>query len=502
MLFDVAVVGMGPVGATLANLLARYGLTVAVLEREAAPFPLPRAVHFDAECMRVFDAIGVSTEVASACHVSPGMKFVNAEGQLLVNWPRPDGVGPQGWHSSYRFHQPDLEQTLRRALSQQPAVCLRTRCEVYAIEEGPSHVTLRFEDLACGKLSAIDAAYVIGADGARSLVRRLIGSEMADLGLHERWLVFDAVLKRPWSVLGDHSVQFCDPSRPSTYVRGVGNRRRFEIMLSPEEDATEMARPEAVWSLIQKWMTPEDADLERAVVYTFHALVAHRWRRGRLLLAGDSAHQTPPFLGQGLCAGIRDAANLAWKLAAVLQHGACETLLDTYQEERAPHVSEFIRLAVELGGIIQARDPAAAAERDRRLAAAPRQMQSLNPRLGDSALRLCEHVSGMVSAQPVLSSGIRLDTRADCNFAVLAKPGLLGESQRDALQELYSYPVTIIEDDSLETAQWLDALGAAAVVIRPDRYVFGTASTPAQLQALLVRLNEALQGAAATVTAD
>lgn len=501
MLVDVAVIGMGPVGATLANLLGRYGLSVAVLEREGAPYPLPRAVHFDAECMRVFDAIGVSAEVAGDCRVSTGMKFVNAEGQLLVDWPRPEDVGPQGWHSSYRFHQPDLERTLRQCLASQPNVTVRTRCEVYALEPCATHVTVRFEDTSRGKLEALDAAYVIGADGARSLVRRLIGSEMTDLGLHERWLVFDALLKRPWSVLGDRSVQFCDPSRPATYVRGVGNRRRFEIMLLPGEDAAEIARPESVWSLIDKWMTPEDADLERAAVYTFHAVVAQRWRQGRLLLAGDSAHQTPPFLGQGLCAGIRDAANAAWKLAAILRHGASEALLDSYQDERAPHVTEYIRLAVELGRIIQARDPAEAAERDRTLAAAPRQMRSLSPRLGASALRLREPASGMVSAQPALASGERLDQRARRDFAILMKPGLLGESQRDALRQLAPYPVTIIEDDSAGTHAWLDELDAAAVLVRPDRYVFGTASNLPQLQALLVQLAESLRGTKATVAA-
>jgi len=496
MPFDVAVIGLGPVGATLANLLCRHGLTVAVLEREAAPYPLPRAVHFDAECMRVFDAIGIAGEVAGACRVSPGMKFVNAAGDLLVDWPRPDGVGPQGWHTSYRFHQPDLERILRRTLSAQPGVSVRSRAEVYALDERPGHVTVRYEDLTTGTLRTLDAAYVVGADGARSLARRLIGSEMTDLGLHERWLVFDALVKRPWSVLGDHSVQFCDPRRPATYVRGVGNRRRFEIMLHPEDDADEIARPASVWSLISQWMTPEDADLERAAVYTFHALVAQSWRRGRLLLAGDSAHQTPPFLGQGLCAGIRDAANLAWKLAAIRQQGADEAILDSYQAERAPHVTEYIRLAVDLGRIIQARDPGEVAERDCKLAAAPLQLRSLSPRLGQSDLwgdlQRDDPASGTVSPQPLLCDGRRLDAAAGLDLAIVARPGLLRDSHCDSLGALCAYPLAVIEDGSAETLAWLDALGAAAVVVRPDRYVLGSASDLRQLQAMLIRLSETL----------
>ncbi|MBB5443802.1 MULTISPECIES: bifunctional 3-(3-hydroxy-phenyl)propionate/3-hydroxycinnamic acid hydroxylase [unclassified Paraburkholderia] len=492
-MYDVAVIGLGPVGATFANLLARYGLTVAVLERESAPYALPRAVHFDAECMRVFDAIGVAHEVAASCHISPGMKFVNASGQLLVDWPRPREIGAQGWHSSYRFHQPDLERILRARLAEQGSVSVQLRSEVYAIEESASHVQVKYEDLSCGKLKTIEAAYVVGADGARSLVRRLMGSEMTDLGLHERWLVFDAVLKRPWSVLGDHSVQFCDPARPATYVRGIGDRRRFEIMLHPGEDAAEMARPETVWSLIERWMTPDDAELERAVVYTFHALVAQRWRRGRLILAGDSAHQTPPFLGQGLCAGVRDAANLAWKLTAVCRHGADGTLLDTYQDERAPHASEYIKLAVELGRIIQARDPEEVAERDRALAIAPRMLRSLSPRLGESDLRVAQAASGIVAPQPMLAGGQRLDVIAGQTFAILARPGLLDTASAEALRERMSYPLSVIDDGNAEAMDCLKEFDAAAIVIRPDRYVFGTASDLQQLLALVDGLGRIIE---------
>ncbi|RKT20404.1 3-(3-hydroxy-phenyl)propionate hydroxylase [Paraburkholderia sp. RAU2J] len=491
-MYDVAVIGLGPVGATLANLLARYGLTVAVLERESAPYALPRAVHFDAECMRVFDAIGVAHEVAASCHISPGMKFVNASGQLLVDWPRPQEVGAQGWHSSYRFHQPDLERILRARLAEQRSVSVQLRSEVYAIEESASHIQVKYEDLTCGKLKTIEAAYVVGADGARSLVRRLMDSEMTDLGLHERWLVFDAVLKRPWSVLGDHSVQFCDPARPATYVRGIGDRRRFEIMLHPGEDAAEMARPETVWSLIERWMTPDDAELERAAVYTFHALVAQRWRRGRLILVGDSAHQTPPFLGQGLCAGIRDSANLAWKLTAVCRHGAAGTLLDTYQDERAPHATEYIKLAVELGRIIQARHPEEVAERDRALAVAPRMLRSLSPRLGESDLRGAQAASGIVAPQPMLAGGQRLDVIAGQTFAILARPGLLDTASAKALRERMSYPLSVIDDGNAEAMDCLKEFDAAAIVIRPDRYVFGTASDLQQLLALVDGLGRTL----------
>ena len=234
---------------------------------------------------------------------------------------------------------------------------VRLRHDVFAFEEKADGVELRMEDLSTGKLVRASARYVVGCDGARSIVRRFMGTELDDLQSHERWLVVDVLLQRERPDLGDHSIQFCDPARPATYVRGVGNRRRWELMLMPGDDPTAITRPEAIWALLSRWVTPQEATLERPAVYTFHSVVARGWRAGRLLIAGDAAHQTPPFMGQGMCAGIRDAANLAWKLGAVVRGDAPPGLLDTYESERSPHVREFIQTAVRLGGVIQTTDP-------------------------------------------------------------------------------------------------------------------------------------------------
>jgi 3-(3-hydroxy-phenyl)propionate hydroxylase len=331
---DVCIVGYGPVGATLANLLADAGLSVLVLEREADIYQLPRAVHFDDEVMRVFQTLGLSERLLPHTHVSPGMHFVDSAGRLILDWSRPKDIGPLGWNVSYRFHQPDLERILREAASRKPQIHVRLRSEAFVIEQTADAVNIRFEDLTCGALHAARARFVVGCDGARSLVRRVIGSSLEDLGFHERWLVVDALLKRDRPDLGDHSVQFCDPDRPATYVRGVGQRRRWEISLRDDEDPAVMTAPAEVRKLLGRFISSEDAELERAACYTFHSVIAEQWRDRRLLIAGDSAHQTPPFLGQGLCAGIRDAANLAWKLVHVVRGEAHSDLLDTYQSER------------------------------------------------------------------------------------------------------------------------------------------------------------------------
>lgn len=477
--YDVAVVGLGPVGATLANLLALRGLSVLALDREADIYRLPRAIHFDGECMRVFQAVGIADELVPNLVVAPGMKFIDAQGRLLIDWPRPTGIGPQGWHASYRFHQPTLEEALRRRLAEHAAVDVRLRHEVFSVEPQADHVALRLEDMSRGKLLRTQARFVVGCDGARSTVRRFMGTELEDLESHERWLVVDVVLNRDKPELGDHSIQFCDPARPATYVRGPGMRRRWELMLLPGEDAQAMCRPEVVWQLLSRWITAEEATLERPAAYTFHSVVAKGWRKDRLLLAGDAAHQTPPFMGQGMCAGIRDASNLAWKLADVIAGVAGDGLLDTYESERSPHVREFIETAVRLGGVIQTTDVEAARRRDADMLARPSEFATPQPRLGPGAHDETPQ-AGFIGEQPVLADGSRLDDSVGFHPALLVDPAWLADARDIAAKAAPA--LRIVPAQSPAMRDWLGRLGARAVLLRPDRYVAGTANDASELK--------------------
>jgi len=485
---DVAIVGCGPVGAALANLLGLAGLRVTVLERETSVYHQPRAGHFDGEVMRVFQAIGAAEAIAENTFVSPGMRFVNARGDLLLDWSRPQTIGPQGWYGSYRFHQPDLERKLRANLARFPQVEIRTRCDVFDVADEGARVTLRYEDLATGTLAELRARYVVGCDGARSIVRRFMGTGLEDLRSHERWLIVDMILDRPRPDLPVETVQVCDPARPTTVIKMVGQRRRWELMLMPGDDPNTITRPREVWRLLAPWMKPEEGEIERAVVYTFHSVLAEGWRRGRLLLAGDSCHQTPPFMGQGMCAGIRDAANLAWKLAAVIGGRAGEELLDSYEVERAPHVREYIETAVRLGRIIQPTDPAAAAKRDAEMVSSPPRMVSIAPRLGPGLHGAASAPAGTLARQPRLADGRRLDDAAGPGFVLLCSAAFQ-QSLSGALRALCAQPgLALVADDGAEVTAWLAELGAGAVVIRPDRYILGTAATAAELPAILGRL--------------
>lgn len=474
--YDVVIVGLGPVGATLAHLLGLMNVKTLILDREAAAYHLPRAVHFDDETMRVFQWIGVADALRPMLRVNLGMRFVDPDGALLLDWPRPQTESALGWQPSWRFHQPDLEQVLRDHLTRRDSVTIRTRCDAFALDDSGDGVTLRYEDMAQGRVHRVQAQYVVGCDGARSLVRRFIDTDMQDLGFHERWLVVDTILKRDRPDLGDHSIQYCNPARPATYVRCPGPRRRWEIAVLPDETDAFITTEAQVWNRLSQWITPQDADLERSAVYTFHSLIARDWRRGRLLIAGDAAHQTPPFMGQGMCAGIRDAANLGWKLARVVQGTADDTLLDSYQSEREPNTAEFIQTAVRLGRLINAADSEGALRAAMQKPDGGAEMKSIYPPLGPGLGQGPQ--AGRQFGQPRLPDGTRLD---DATGHV---PLLVIDADLARHADPIPGIARITTDDVPDAARHLAAFETRAVLLRPDRYILGTADTAADLGAL------------------
>ena len=484
-LVDVAIIGFGPAGATLANLLGQTGLSVVVLEKEAAIYPLPRAIHFDGEVMRIFQSIGLRREVEDISRAGlKGMHFVNAEGETLLIRGGTTALGPHGCASNYYFHQPELERVLREGVNRFENVRVCLQHSVIDIQEHPEHASLQVKDCN-NNTHEINARYVVGCDGARSLVRKILGSPMQDLGLHQAWLVFDALLKDNAPPLPDHTVQHCDPARPMTYCNVTGNRRRWEIMMLPDDDPAEIVKPENLWPLVNRWVQPENAEIERATIYTFHSVIAKGWRTGCLMIAGDAAHHTPPFLGQGMCAALRDASNLAWKLQAVLTGIASDDLLDTYESERAPHVQAFIELAVRLGDIIQTTDPEAAKARDAKFRQGqPEIFQFPAPVLGHGMVAAGPVPVGQTFPQPQLSNGQWLDEAIGNHFAVIALPELLQEVSPQTRAQWKQWQVVSqsAQDESLRA--WLDQQSVRAVLVRPDRYILGMVNTSAQLDAL------------------
>jgi 3-(3-hydroxy-phenyl)propionate hydroxylase len=490
--YDVAIVGLGPVGATLANLLGMQGARVLVLEREGEAYPLPRAVHFDDECMRVFQTIGVADELVPIVSPSKGMRYIDPGGNILIESPTSQELTYHGWHHGYRFHQPELEAILVNGLKRWSNVEVKRRSDVFALDQDEQGVSIRFEDLSSGRLLGVQAGFVVGCDGARSTVRRFIGSELVDLGFHERWLVVDLLLKVPRPDLGEYSIQHCDPVRSATYVCGNGSRRRWEIRLHSDESSHEMMQPARVWELLAKWLAPDEAHLERQAVYTFHSAIAERWRAGRLFLAGDSAHQTPPFLGQGMCAGIRDASNLAWKMEAVSRGRANIALLDTYQQERASHVQEYIELAVRLGGVINTTSANPELPNALKVGNNPIRLDRSKPLLGRGFAFGASELIGKQVPQPRLWNGQRLDDGIGLSFCLLVRDDYTEPWGTDVADILRRHRIRVIRDSSPALQDWLAQTGHVAVLVRPDRYAFGGADDDAQLSVLLAAALEQL----------
>ena len=343
---DVAIVGLGPTGATLANLCGMWGLRTVVYERSSAPFPEPRACHLDAEIARVFQHLGFEEDLHQLLTASAGMEYIDRDGRQLFTYEGFEREPLLGWHEDYVFVQPEIDAMLRDGLDQYQHVAVHVGVDAPPLD----HL-------------AASARYVVACDGAASAVRQQLDIPLIDMGYDERWLVVDLKLHRPdVPALPIIIQQMCDRARLATYVPSHGLYRRWEFRLESDEPVPDE------WRLLERWgITRDDADLVRATAYRFHALSASRWREGSVFLAGDAAHQMPPFMGQGMCSGIRDAANLAWKLAEVVHDGADPSLLDTYEAERRPHVDAVTALSIE-AGVLMARlavDPTTRAEPDR-----------------------------------------------------------------------------------------------------------------------------------------
>jgi len=486
---DVAIIGYGPVGATLAGLLAGRGVRTLVIDREVDIYPLPRAAHVDHEIMRIMQELGCADEMLAGMRPNPGMDFLTADHEVLLSMRSP-GLTSLGWPASVFINQPLFERQLREAVSRLGATTL-LGSGVAAIDssEAAMHEHADRVQLTLDDGSIVTARYVVGCDGARSFTRRTLGIGSHDLEFEEPWLVVDMLINDADSGLPEFALQVCDPARPHTLVPMPAPRFRFEFMLLPGEDPVAMQTPEAVAELTAGWLPAGAATVERSAVYTFHGLITTRWRSGRVLLAGDAAHQTPPFLGQGMCSGMRDAANLAWKLHAVLR-GADEALLDTYQQEREPAVRSIVQAAVDFGRIICTLDPAQAAARDEamlaaRASAADVQDTSEGVPMAPLTGSLVTAGGGRPSYQPTLA-GRRLDDLVGPRWLAITRCAA-GEdgawwTQRGAL--------VLGADEHPELVALLDAavapdgIVADAVVVRPDRYVLGGAPTLQHLAAI------------------
>ena len=485
--YDLLVVGLGPVGAVLAALCATLGLRVRAVEKDTAIYKLPRAVQIDHEVLRLLNFVGVADAVLANSCPGEGYEFVNREGEVLMSRCPPPGVAPTGYPWANMFHQPSLEAALRGRLKELENVKVDLGAKVVNIGQDDDGVVAAVETQR--GTERVRAAYAVGCDGARSFVRQALGIDMVDLGFDEPWVVVDVKLPPGMRRLAKVTTQLCDPLQPTTSVPSSPGRHRWEFMLRQDEDHAEATATETLKARLAPWVDTDSIQLERSAVYEFHGLLARQWRAGRIVLIGDAAHQMPPFMGQGLCSGVRDAYNLAWKLAAVLRGDVALPFLDTVQGERAPHVAAITRGAIALGKIVCVADEAKAAERDRKMladlaAGRPPPFPSM-PRIESGVLD--DRSAGKPMPEPMVAGAGALRVDDVTGF----KPLLVLANGDAAATEVQAFRARFpgISVASLDNAQhdqirvqdesgWLRPMlgDAPALLAKPDRVVFGAAS--------------------------
>ena len=477
----VVIVGAGPTGVTAATLLAQYGVDSLVLDRWPDVYPQPRAVHLDDEIYRIIARLGIADEFAAISRPAHGLRLLDNTMRVLAEFQRDTARSVNGYPQANMFDQPEFEVLLRNNLKRHPNATLRGDTEVTGItDQGDGHVRVTYTDRTDGSEHAVEADYVLGCDGANSVVRAAIGSVMRDLNFEQRWLVVDVATDTDlgqWE--GVHQV--CDPERAGTYMRIGDARYRWEFRLLPGETAEDYASLAALKPLIAPWTThaaDHELELIRVAEYTFRAQIADMWRRGNVFLLGDAAHLTPPFIGQGMGAGLRDAVNLSWKLAAVLAGDLPRVVLDSYEQERKPHTRALIRLALnvgrsmtsggELGNLIRR---IVVPQMHHIPGLRDKVVDSRTPALRRSALihrSRRQRLTGKLCPNPVLADGRRLDESLGIGFALISAVPVSAE-QRDGLEQRGA--TLHIARAGTDLADWLHRGHATAAVVRPDRTV-------------------------------
>ena len=475
----VIIVGAGPVGLTAATLLGQYGVHCLVLDRWEGVYPQPRAVHLDDEIYRILTRLGIAEEFAALSRPTRGLQLIDRNHRVFAVLDRAGDDGRHGHPRANMFDQPELEHLLRTNLKDQSTVALRGNVEVTEVaQDGQGRVRVDVTDRLTGRPESLLARYVLGCDGANSVVRSAIGSTMQDLGFEQRWLVIDIATTADldqWD--GVHQV--CDPHRAATFMRIGKTRYRWEFRLLPGETAADYATIGDLLPLIDPWVTGTPSDrlqLVRVAEYTFRAQLADRWREGNVFLLGDAAHLTPPFVGQGMGAGLRDAMNLSWKIAGVLSGDLPEPVLDTYQVERKPHARAMIRLAKLVG--VSMTQGGRTGDLLRHLIAPRlhlvpglrhRLLDSETPRLSKSALtpgpRARRSLTGTLCPNALLADGRRLDDVTLGGF-VLVSAVPLAPHQRAHLEDRGAQVVEVEAGSPLHA--WLSAGRAGAALVRPD----------------------------------
>ena len=429
--YDVVIVGFGPTGGTLANLLALHGFSILVLEKEKSFYPLPRAVHFDDEVMRVFETIGITNTFLKYTIINKGTKFVDKKNRVILDWPRPREITENGWYPSYRFNQPDLERELRKKLKSYKKIEIKQSSSVKKIKNNKNDVDITFEDINSNKIFEIKSKYLIGCDGANSITRSQMKTKMNNLGFTQKWAVI----------------------------------RRWEFAIKKTEKIEKILSDKYIWNFLKPWLKKKEARMERKTIYTFQSALARTWKKGRIFLAGDAAHLMPPFMGQGMCAGIRDVSNLAWKISYCLNNKHDENLLKTYQSERSSNVKEYIETTMRMGEFVNAVGKSPITNNISADNKGRKSMKSIKPKLGRGLGKAKDKLRGNIFPQ-------FKNRRNNLDIKFSKKPILVLSNK---YKKSFSKKINFYRNKSnTKLSRYLKNVNCEGLIVRPDRFILAS----------------------------
>ena len=508
---DVAIVGAGPCGALMANLLGQYGIETALIDRSTDIVEYPRAVGIDDESLRALQLAGLAEDVMIDTIANVPLRLFDRKGRCVAD-VRPS-TREFGWSRRNIFLQQNLERELRRGLTRFERVHLLLGHDVVGLTQSATGAALQLTGPE-GESHCVSAKFVIGADGGRSSVRDWIGVRMEGDTHPHKWVVIDC---DDDSVDAPYTALHCEPDRPYVTIHLPHGYRRWEFMLFPGEDAEAFLADDAVRALLRgRVANPDDVRVMRARVYTHHSRVATRFRSANVFLVGDAAHLMPPWAGQGLNTGIRDVVNLSWKLAGVVRGELARSVLDSYDTERREHATAMVGMSTMLGRILSPTHHSVAVARDLFLHASgwlpPVKRWALEMKF--KPMPCYDHglaVAGRLPAARVGTMFIQPDVRTTTGLVTKLDDALgnwitiLGWQREAAadltpeiLRQLHAMNVSIVkvisacpptphrsvedastvvlEDHDNQLRQWFEDTGSDYVVLRPDRYIAAAAT--------------------------
>ena len=492
--FDVAVIGLGPAGSLIALLLESYGLKVLAIDKDQDIYSLPRAVTISDQGLRIAQAACIEDIYLSNSTELGGAGFVDEDLEMIGGTLDLKGVvTSNGWMPSRMFHQPLTDKAIRENLQKTTATILLEH-ELIDIKDQTTHINVSIRDLKNDLDLQFTSRYLIGSDGGSSAVRKLLEISQEDLNYNRDWVVVDVELKGE-NRLDDKALQICDPKRLCTYIPSHLPYRRWEFIINKGEDKKEFLMDEKINSLISRWLKPSEYRIIRKAVYQFHSVIAKEFSKGRCFLIGDAAHQNPPFMGEGMMSGYRDAMNLSWKIALIIKNNFNNNLLTTYEKERKPHAQFVVENSAGIGELMEAyaeaEDPNQVSEDlvakgygsfilpnlDKGLFYGGKANESMN--------------AGQLFPQPVIYKNDQVVRREDKilgnGFALISKNKILLNKRDEKFLHSLGCNFIVLEDQFIKQSYWLNRVMEldGVYLIRPDKYIYGCTTNKVSLEELI-----------------